>query len=307
MVLVRCQLVIRWEEIPINNILRFHNVLYDSADAAGRQPIDLATLPTRENGTNKEINVYDADGRRVPRFMAVTDRDATPCGLLVNLETIPDLFSSFVQENGGDMQEDDTDDARINVYPQAFLRKFGHVQANSILPHFRTFVSQVQRNVTRAPAVEQDSDEEENGAPLPTDRGADGLPIPPVVIPSACQFYSELSHRVRPSAALHEVQQGRITCALAGAYATSPKDKRKHKIILRECENALPHQKYNDKIKIDDVPRALRLENIYILQLDSLKPEKRNGQYVSSFIIILIITPVIHDDSLISSLAVSST
>ncbi|KAG2045632.1 hypothetical protein BDR06DRAFT_1015455, partial [Suillus hirtellus] len=109
--------------------------------------------------------------------------------------------------------------------------------------------------------------------------------IPPVLIPSACQFYNEISHRIRPSAALHDIQQGRITSALAGAYGNAA-TKITHNARVRECKTSLPHQRYDNKISLDDVPRALRLENIYIIQCDSLKPEKRNGMSIYKDIIV---------------------
>jgi hypothetical protein len=223
--------------------------------------------------------------------MGITD-DPNPCGLLVDLETIPQLFSSCMpnEDHSLDVDADlpDHQPLRINVYPQAFLRKFGHIQANSILPHFHKFVTQVQRCITRGQPENVDSDGDEDGDEdhneyadddrVPHRRNVDhnGELIPPAIIASACQFYNELSHRIRPSAALHEVQQGKITAALAGAYACG-KQKKIYDNRVKECTAALPHERYNDKIAINDVPRDLRLENIYIVQLDSLKPEKRNG------------------------------
>jgi hypothetical protein len=103
--------------------------------------------------------------------------------------------------------------------------------------------------------------------------------LSPVLLAHTCQFYNELSHRVRPSGPLHEVTKGRITSALSGAYAASSKQ-RIHNTIVRECSVALPHDRFNDKITVNNVPRDLRLENIYIFQLDSLKPAMRNGRSV---------------------------
>jgi hypothetical protein len=275
----------RWEEVPNQDLIRAHGVLYDSPDPDFRQEVDLFELPHRDPETNRENNVYNEEGRRIPRLHGRMARTAKPCGLLINLETIPELFSSFIPDHD-DLEVDPHDAAAeqlqtpsVNVYPQAFLRKLGHVQCNSVLPHFAPFISDIRRSMTRrlrAPATLEDDDPLPEEYDLFGDQQDDDDLIPPVLIPSACQFYNEISHRIRPSAALHDVQQGRITSALSGAYASGPA-KRTHAALLRECKIALPHQKYDNKISLDDVPRALRLENIYIVQCDSLKPEKRNG------------------------------
>jgi hypothetical protein len=276
----------RWEEVPNQELIDTHRVLYDSPDPEFRQEVDLFELPHRDPETHRENNVYDDSGRRIPRLHGRLSRTAKPCGLLINLETISELFSSCIPDHA-DM-EVDADDAfgtehhvlpSVNVYPQAFLRKYGHVQCNTVLPHFDPFILDIRRSTSRRPRVAATSDNDEplhEEDDLFGDDHNDDDPIPPVLIPSTCQFYNEISHRIRPSAALHDVQQGRITSALSGAYANGPA-KRSHSALVRECKMGLPHQKYNNKISLDDVPRALRLENIYIVQCDSLKPEKRNG------------------------------
>ncbi|KAG2034360.1 hypothetical protein BDR03DRAFT_1013553 [Suillus americanus] len=49
-----------------------------------------------------------------------------------------------------------------------------------------------------------------------------GKLIPPAIITTGCQFYNEISHRVRPNAGLHDIQQGYITSALSGSYTQGP-------------------------------------------------------------------------------------
>ncbi|KAG0693691.1 hypothetical protein DFH29DRAFT_382941 [Suillus ampliporus] len=285
---IGCFPVRKWRPIPVDEILSVHDFLYDSPDYDVRQPIDLPSLPPRDPATNKEINIYDEDGRRVPRFIGVAAPGTKPCGLLVNLETIPQLFSSYVGHDehldiDADIIDlDDVHDTKINVYPQAFLRKYGHVQAKSVLPHFRPFVNKVQSRITRArhaPSHDADDDDDDEDVVVADVPSHDSQPIAPAILASACQFYNEISHRVRPSAALHDVQQGRITSALAGTYAQGAA-KHVHSACMHTCNVGLPHKRYDDKIKLSNVPRALRLENIYILQLDSMIPSKRNGNSI---------------------------
>ncbi|KAG1765968.1 hypothetical protein EV702DRAFT_1283003 [Suillus placidus] len=283
---ISCMVVSDWVEIPVDDILSIHEVVYNSPDSDVRRPVDLHSLPLREPETEKEINVYDEEGRRIPRFHGRSRVDGPKCGLLVDLETIPQLFSSDVAHDEHlDLDVDilDFDEehgAKIKVYPQAFLRKFGHLQSNTILPHFKTFIKKVQANITRGRRGPNGMDDGDDNDDVDNDVGINNRNlIPPAIIATGCQFYNEVSHRVRPNAGLHEVQQGRITSALSGAYARGT-GTRVHTAIMYDCRLHLPHHRYNNSIKADNVPRDLRLENIYILQLDSMDPAKRNGMSI---------------------------
>ncbi|KAG2738230.1 hypothetical protein P692DRAFT_20882808 [Suillus brevipes Sb2] len=290
---VSCLRVKRWEEVPNEEIVRQHGVVYDSPDPNLREEVDLDQLPHRHPDTRRENNIYDETGRRIPRLHGKSRRSTRPCGLLINLSTITELFSSYIPDHPDEALDQDAyagepgSTPSVSVYPQAFLRTMGHIQCDSVLPHFAPFISDIRRATSRRPRVVDLVDDQ----PLPDEydvfgSAVDGTEgVPPVIIPSACQFYNEISHRIRPSAALHDVQQGRITSALAGAYGNAA-TKYTHNARIRECKNALPHQKYDNKISLDDVPRALRLENIYIIQCDSIKPEKRNGMSIYKDIIV---------------------
>ncbi|KAG0698953.1 hypothetical protein DFH29DRAFT_1002413 [Suillus ampliporus] len=86
----------RWTEVPNEDIIQQHGVVYDSPDPHIREEVDLDNVPHRDPITRRENNVYDEDGRRIPRLHGKTRRSAKPCGLLVNLETISELFSSYI-------------------------------------------------------------------------------------------------------------------------------------------------------------------------------------------------------------------
>ncbi|KAG2080366.1 hypothetical protein BD769DRAFT_1685099 [Suillus cothurnatus] len=269
---ISCMIVEDWVEVPINDILSIHDVVYNSPDPDIRRPVDLHSLPLRERETKKEINIYNEEGRRIPRFYGRSRVDGPKCGLLVNLETIPQLFSSYVTHDehldlDADILDlDEEQGAKIKVYPQAFLRKFGHLQSDSILPHFKTFIRKVQANIARGRRGRDrmdDSDDDDDDDDDVVNRNL----IPPAIIATGCQFYNEVSHRIRPNAGLHEVQQGRITSALSGAYARGT-GKHVHSAIMHNCRLSLPHQRYNNAIKLDNVPRDLRLENIYMVKTE---------------------------------------
>ncbi|KAG0697258.1 hypothetical protein DFH29DRAFT_1022910 [Suillus ampliporus] len=92
---ISCERVRSWVPIPVADILSVHEVVYDSPDVDVRQSVDLLSHPARD-ANQREVNVYDEEGRRIPRFLGQNRPDTQKCGLLINLETIPQLFSSYV-------------------------------------------------------------------------------------------------------------------------------------------------------------------------------------------------------------------
>lgn len=78
------------------------------------------------------------------------------CGILVNLETVLELFSSFIPDHDNmvmdtDIYEDeDFQTPLVNVYPQAFWRKMGHIQCNMVLPQFGLFLTLIQKSITQS-------------------------------------------------------------------------------------------------------------------------------------------------------------
>ncbi|KAG1772198.1 hypothetical protein EV702DRAFT_1048672 [Suillus placidus] len=264
---ISCEVVQGWVEVPVNEILSVHDVIYNSLDLDVRQPMDLPSLPLHEPGTQREIE----EGRHIPRFIGRTCINSPKCGILINLETIPQLFSSYVAHDehlnldADILDVKDGEGPSINVYPQAFLRKYGHLQSSSILPHFKTFVKKVQALITRQqrrPRVD-DNDDADDEADDEDDENEetnliDTKQLAPAIIASGCQFYNEISHRVRPNAGLHEVQQGRVTSALSGAYAQRS-GKHVHTAIICHCGLNLPHEHYNNAIKMEKVPRDLSI------------------------------------------------
>jgi hypothetical protein len=59
------------------------------------------------------------------------------CGILVNLETVLELFSSFIPDHDDMVMDKDVYEDEdfwtplVNMYLQAFLRKTGHIQCNA--------------------------------------------------------------------------------------------------------------------------------------------------------------------------------
>ncbi|KAH7920877.1 hypothetical protein BV22DRAFT_1179673 [Leucogyrophana mollusca] len=281
-----CKQVLGWVPKPVETIVQAFPVLYDSPNPNVRQVVDLNDYPLHDPNTNLEMNVYDPEGRRVPRLRCRVAPNTLNCGILINLDTVHDLFADFAPEDPDMMLVDEdairNPDAVVSVFPQAFLRKYGHVQASTVLPQFTDTLNGIRTSIAAKPNNhDDDDDDDDDELPDPNQALLDPTSSTSRVLsPVASQFYNELSHRVRPTAALHDVQQGRITATLAGAYARTPKAKASHQKLLHQCQQSLPHKKFRSKIDLPDVPRALRLENVFVLDLDHVDPPKRKGRTV---------------------------
>ena len=260
MMLHRYQKVEDWEPIDIRNILEDHEVIYDSYMPDECTPVELENLDLIDED-GKEINIYDAEGYRIPRRYPLHDPDQEPCGLLADLNTIRSLF----KETDGSV--DDSDDSVIdldqdrkplivNVYPQAFTRQFGHFQANDVPAAFHP----VLKRLNQALAEESDNAE-------------------PVIRGVACQGYNHLQHCLTERAGGLDVVHGQITAALAGVITTSTKASRAHNKILNALDNGLPHARIARKLGRRDVlSRALRLEPVFVVNVQRLEPRYQSGR-----------------------------
>lgn len=233
--------------------------------------MDIHSYPLRNPQTGRENRVYHANGRRIPRFNAIIDFDEQdPCGILMNLETIPSIFHQSTHAYDGDFP-------LVTVFPQAFTRRFGNVQSQAVLPAFNIIARQIDTIV---------------GTPLPNavGNGDEDLPevnenVFQVVEPMGSQLYNHLSHRTRHSSQLHDVQRGMITSALAGAYFISGAGNVTFGSRVNYCNNSLPHQTFNSQISPDasiesppSPPRAERCENVWTIHVQKLKREYRRGE-----------------------------
>ncbi|KAG1828592.1 hypothetical protein DFJ58DRAFT_737721 [Suillus subalutaceus] len=204
---ISCEIVRGWVKVPTNDILSVHEVMYNLRDPDVREPVDLLSLPLHESETHKEINIYDKEGRRIHHLIGRNCTNAPQCSILVNIKTISQLFSLYVAHDEHlDIDADipdlnDEQAVKINVYPRAFLHKYGHLQSDSILPHFKTFVSKVQANITWGQQCTYRMDDDDNEHM----KADDGQAIPPAIIGSGCQFYNEISHQIQPNTGLGRI------------------------------------------------------------------------------------------------------
>jgi hypothetical protein len=249
--------------------------IYNHWDPTQRVQVDLyATPQTDDDG--REIRLYTSDGRKVHRRDAFTDPDDKECGILIDLRTIGNLY---VQGDDPDFQEEPA--TLVSAYPQAYLRSYGHIQASGIMWPFHRILDGIQANVGKPVqrlSSDDDSDDSHNeDSELESDSDS---PRMKAVFGIGSQGYNELSHRIAPRAGAHDVQKGMITAALAGAY-TLPHDglgQRSARRHFDDCARMLPIDRFKAKISHADCPRALRMEQIYYVDIFALKKGKATGK-----------------------------
>jgi hypothetical protein len=173
---------------------------------------------------------------------------------------------------------DQAHDIKHWAYPQAGLKTLGHFKANSLMSNLHPILADINQQVSLVPTPELNSDDEFEDD-IDSHMFSQGLA--PAIVGASSQGYNALMHRTRYRVKDHKVQLGVITNALAGAYATSPKTKRTAKHFIHDCHYTLPHEDFNVKIDNDNVPRDLRLENVYLIDMFRIKPEFRTGRYLT--------------------------
>jgi hypothetical protein len=263
----------------MDRILLQHPQIYDSPDPDLRlqhSEDDLLELPLNEPGTTREVNIFDEDGRRIPRKKPQFAPGSEPNGLLANLNSIGGLFS-----------QQDHRSIWVRCFPQAFLRDYGHCQSNTIPWMLWEHLFPIQQKISRRyrPHDSEDGFDTEG-----MDTDDDDLPpnaedVRSVLQPVASQFYNHLSHRTRASNGLHDVQLGQLTATLAGTYAVTRQEKEKFTALLNKCKMSLPFERFDTAISVENPPRALRLENVWVLDVLSMRPSLRNGGYACNIIV----------------------
>lgn len=244
-------------------------MLYDSPNERVRVPVENLDALPYEDANRTPIEVYDAQGVRVARRTPNVRHTDPSCGILMQLDKLGAFFDSRSPESINsedeidDVLEDDDpfEGCMYTAYPMAFLPAVGHYQAQGLIRPFHTVLRTLNNNLDLRFADEDDP----HLRPSPFLRGV------------SSQAYNEVSHRVRSSAAHHEVQKGRITGTMAGASATGARQKRTYQVFLDYCEEALPHDRFAEQIKDPKLDRFLRMENVYVIELDHLQEDKRDG------------------------------
>jgi hypothetical protein len=204
----------------------------------------------------------------------------------MDLRNVHALFNSDSQLNSA---ADDNDEVfgedsafvQVDAYPLAFLRTAGNFQASSIPQCFLPTLAGINRSVRRDPnqAPQGSDDSDDDHMSVDQDEDSNQVGGAPVVKPVACQFYNYIAHRTATRAGRHYSQQGTVTAALAGAFASTSKDKKRASELQSYCDRSLPSNRFHQNISIDDCPTSCRAELVYSVDVRALK--HRSGRYAS--------------------------
>jgi hypothetical protein len=244
-----------------DSIVEDHEDIFDSPDEDIRRRVDIKSLPLVDE-EGHEINIYDADGYRIPRRLPRHRRTTSSCGLLADLTRVRSLFRPEVDMDIMDMDVDEIgenleqDHLTLNVYPQAFLRQFGHFQANDVPRGFNPILRTINRRL--ASRVDIDS---------------------PIVSGVACQGYNHIQHSLTELAGGLEVVHGRVTAALAGVKAGAVHAKRAHTKIFNSNKSHRPYDRVKEKLsKSRGLSRAFRLEPVFTVNVEAIRITEQTGR-----------------------------
>jgi hypothetical protein len=244
-----------WEDVPVDEIIRNHETIYDDPDPVLRKVIDSPEHMPYIDALGNEIRFFNEAGNKITRREALV-YDDQQAGLLLNLRNAHALFDS----------------ADVDLYPQAGTRDYGHVQASSVLPGF----SKVLRKVNASLSLPNDDDDndDDDDEELSAHSGAhDAF----AVTAQSCQIYGELAHTMSRRAGQHDVQSGLVSGALAGMMSDDYKARARGLTFKARNDIALPQDKAADKLCRNDVKKSLRFENVYVVNMQKLPDTERTG------------------------------
>lgn len=216
-----------------------------------------------QDDDGSEIPIYTQSGYRIHRHLARIHKNTPTYGILIDLQ---DIASLFHPTDTDDLFDEDLQHPQIQytVYPQAGLVTAGHFQANGLITAFHPHLQQLNNSLISHQDIDDDS----------TDNDISDSPI----IGVACQAYNAIMHTTRGrSAQHHDAQLGIITSTLAGAWATGYKNQQTARELKDRCDYHYPHNEFQSKISRDTVCTDLRLENTFVINLEDLPNDYRNG------------------------------
>lgn len=236
--------------------------IYDSSEKHSRTAIsvdDLLELPLTDEA-GQEINVYDEDGFRIPRRTPLHHRHCPPCGILLDLSQAYTLFQSpYSHElseaaNAEVNLSEEFPQVKLSVYPQAFLKKFGHLQSDGPPLGFQDLLHAINQKLVH-------------------NHDGDSTPIQIV----AFQGYNYVQHNLAERAGQLEVVKGRVTAALAGTHATGSNSLRTFNRMKGFVSHHLPHDRIEELLNKDNPARAMRFEVVVAINISSLKVHFQSG------------------------------
>jgi hypothetical protein len=160
------------------------------------------------------------------------------------------------------------------------LRTAGNFQASSIPQCFFPTLARINQSVRKDPNHPPSDLEDSDDDHMSIDQDENPIHLGGIqaVKPVASQFYNYIAHRTATRAGRHYSQQGTVTATLAGAFASTNKDKKRASDLQDYCDLSLPSERFHQNISIEDCPASCRAELVYSIDVRALK--HRSGRYV---------------------------
>jgi hypothetical protein len=162
----------------------------------------------------------------------------------------------------------------------AFLRNVGQIQARQPLP----LLAQPLQTVNNTIAQREQASDDDEATPHEFDENGDMIEPtrPPMhaIFGVSIQMYNRMLHFVAPRANEHEAVCGHLTAAKGGFYANTPTDKERARKAENKIQFHLPHERLQQAALSGHASKDLRLEQVYVVDLDKVHPDHRNGGWV---------------------------
>jgi hypothetical protein len=235
--------------------------IYNNWHPSEQQPVNLYDLPLLDDD-HREINIYDSNGYRIPRRIPIHNANEPSCGILADLTLTRRLFNDLASDDW--VNDDEENNRYIRLYPQAFTRKYGYFQSNSVPDGFR----QVFREINNFMARNADANR-------------------PVVQGVFCQGYNHIQHSLTERAKGSDLVRGQIGAALARGTANNTKDRNTYHHTMKYISEHLPHERVQMKLqKTDALSRAFCVEPVFVIDVQELKAPYQCGRYANAIHII---------------------
>jgi hypothetical protein len=278
---------VAYEVFPAADIQRQHDRIYRTKDAREE---DLIADPLTEPMTDPdgyEVKFWSSEGDRIPRRRQADENfESNPnkiCGILLNLDTVERLFTQSLEQPYFNREVYLSND-EVTKYPLAFLRNIGQLQARQPLPLLVPTLQEVNEVIAlRENANDDDSDEDEEEPRVMDEEGniiRAQRPALPAVFGVSVQMYNRMLHYVAPRANEHAAICGHVTAACGGHWASSPTDKARATKAQEKVSRTLPHQRLSAAALSGHASKDLRVEQVYVMDLDKVHPDHRNGGFV---------------------------
>jgi hypothetical protein len=159
------------------------------------------------------------------------------------------------------------EESAIQVFPLALTRHYGNLQA-------KVPACVIQDEIERTDKFLRNANTRED---------ANGRRAREIITGHTSNYYNTSAHAIRDSNSAFDCAKGDLTKEFAGTHAADVKSKNICAKLHGRHRVALPTTRL--KSKLDDsnadatpVPREMRLEHVYKIDIEALKPENRTGE-----------------------------